>query len=140
MKKFIIFMLLLAASFSLTGCKWFDDPANVKKVGTGYIQSDNGLLIVEVNGQKYAPERIYTGSRTRDGATSMEPVVGMEVTVFFREAYRDPQFIAGNKTEEYLEEFFTRNFTFVFGVGVLFFIMILWAIFSEPKVKIIHAD
>ena len=121
MKKFLIFMLLVMASFAFTSCSWLDDPADTKIVGVGQIQNDCGLMIVDIDGVKYAPTRIYTNSRTRDGATRMDAIEGMEVTVFYVNGNKDPRFIAGEQTKEYLDEYFSDNYTF----PVLFFILIL---------------
>ena len=141
MKKFIIFMLLVITSISFTSCSWFDDPANVKKVGTGYIKNDSGILLVEIEGTTYAPRLVYTNSSTRDGKTEMEPIAGMEVTVFYIEGYREPQFIAGNRSKDYLEEYFTKNYTFAVIVGIVLLILLLCAFFDEPpKRRIVHAD
>ncbi len=141
MKRCIIFIILVLAIFSITSCSWFDAPANAKKIGCGYIQNDSGMLFVEIDGTKYSPDYIYTGNSTRDGLTRMEPVTGMQVTVFYVFEQTTPTFIAGDRTEEYLEKHFSENYTFlvIFGlVFVAFFISVLTT--DSPKRRIIYAD
>lgn len=120
MKRFIIFITLVLAVFSFTSCSWFDAPANARRVGSGFVQADKGLLFVEIDGTKYSPDYIYTGSATRDGLTRMEPVIGMQVTVFYMFEQTTPTFIAGDRTEEYLEKSFSENYTFWVIIGLVF--------------------
>ena len=126
MKKFLIFMVLVMTSLCITSCSWFDNPAEAKRVGCGHIQNDRGLLIVEIDGVKYAPTSIYTGKSTRDGKTTVGPVDGMEVTVFYAYGQNSPMYIVGNQTEEYLEEYFSGNYT----MAVIFFTIIVLFIIS----------
>ena len=136
-------MSLVVASFAFASCSWLDDPADVEVVGMGYVQNDSGLMVVEIDEVKYAPTHIYTNSRTRDGATRMDAVEGMQVTVFYVSGSKNPQFIAGDQTKEYLDEYFADNYTF----PVLFFILILLfgasVVFGErenPKEKTVRKD
>lgn len=126
MKKLLIIILFAIAGLSFTSCSWFDAPANVKRVGCGYIQSDRGLLVVEVDTIKYAPKYVYTNKSTRDGKTTMEPIIGMQVTVFYSHDQKNPKFIAGDRNEEYLEEYFSSNYT----LAVIFLIVIIAALVS----------
>ena len=140
MKKILIFMVLVMTSLCITSCSWFDVPAEAKRVGCGHIYNDNGLLVVEIDGVKYAPTYIYTGKSTRDGKTTLDPVDGMEVTVFYAYGQNTLKYIVGNRTEEYLEEYFSQNYTF----GVIFLIVIilfvLSALIPEGKRKTVVAD
>ena len=129
MKKFLIFITLVIAMFSFTSCSWFDAPANARRVGSGFVQADKGLLFVEVDGVKYHPERVFTNTVGRHGAQRMDPVVGMQITVFYTSSYDTPRFIAGDKSEEYLEEFFSHNYTFPVACGIVIlvlFIALIW--------------
>lgn len=140
MKKFLIFMVLVMTSLCITSCSWFDNPAEAKRVGCGHIQNDRGLLIVEIDGVKYAPTSIYTGKSTRDGKTTIDPIEGMEVTVFYAYGEYKPKFIAGNRSEEYLEDYFSGNST----LAVVFLIVIILCFIScfipEGKRKTVIAD
>lgn len=121
MKKFILFITLILACFSFTSCDWFDIPANAKKIGTGHIKSDKGTLFVEIDSVKYTPTSVYTGNITRGVRSTIEPVIGMQVTVFYVYEEDYPNFIAGDKTEEDLEGHFSENRTFriIFGALIL---------------------
>ena len=121
MKKFLILFTLVSAILSFTSCSCFDIPANAKKIGTGYVKSDKGELFVEIDSVKYTPVSVYTGSITRGVRTKMEPVIGMQVTVLYVHELDTPTFIAGDLTEEVLEEQFSENHSFrvIFGALIL---------------------
>ncbi len=121
MKKFLILFSLVSAIFSFASCSCFDIPANAKKIGTGYVKSDKGELFVEIDSVKYTPVSVYTGSITRGVRNKMEPVIGMQVTVFYVYERNTPAFIVGDLTEEVLEGHFSENRSFrvIFGALVL---------------------
>ena len=145
MKKILIIISLVIASLCFSGCSLFINPANAKKVGCGYVQNDGGLLIVEIDGTKYHPQEVYTGqSHIRSGKGRMEPVLGMQITVFYLRDEKNPSFIAGDQSEERLEEYFTSNSVLGTLIMICCFGLLLWCIigiiFNEKHPKTIHAD
>lgn len=143
MKNFL-FLYCLGLCISLTSCSWFDNPANAEYIGSGYIRNDRGIYYVEINSIRYSPHRIYTNSSSRDGKNTMAPVEGMKVTCFRLHGNPKIEFIAGEHSEEYLDDYFTTNATFVV---VLLVIMILCISITgitfgknTQKVHIIHDD
>ncbi len=117
----------MLVSVLLTGCSWFESPANVKLIGTGYIQYEEGIYFVKIDSMKYVPSSIYTNRSNNRGAKgTMAPVDGMLVTLFTMKEETDVKFVAGNHSKEYLEEYFTSNYTFCILVfSVLFFLIVL---------------
>ena len=140
MKKFLIFMVLVMTSLCITSCSWFDNPAEAKRVGCGHIKNDGGLLIVEIDGVKYAPTSIYTGKSTRDGKTTIDPIEGMEVTVFYADGEYKPKFIAGNRSEEYLEDYFSGNSTLAVVFLIVIILCFICCFIPEGKRKTVVAD
>lgn len=141
MKKFL-FLCCLILCVSLTSCKWFDSPANAEYIGTGYICHDKGNYYVEIDSIRYSPERIYTNSSSRDGKNMMSPVEGMKVTCFRLHGNPDVEFIAGEHSEEYLEDYFTTNVTFAVVIGAIIILCIIGILFAKntQKIRIIHCD
>lgn len=135
MKRFLFFIMVLFISFGTTSCECFEDVPDIKKVGIGYIQDDSGLMFVEIDGVKYHPQSIYTDRINRAGKGNMSPVKGMEVTVFYTDESSEPQFIAGDKSVEYLENFFTENYTIVVIFVTLFVISMLIMAIPTEKFK-----
>ena len=132
MKRFLFFIMSLFISFGATSCECFEDVPDIKKVGTGYIQDDSDLMFVEIDGVKYHPQSIYTDKVKGAGKGNMSPVKGMEVTVFYTDESSEPCFIAGDKSVEYLKNFFTKNYTIVVIFVTLFIIsMLIMAIPNE---------
>ena len=122
MKQTLLFFL---TSLMLLGCK---DSANVKIVGYSNVQNDTGLLVVKVNGVKYAPDCIFTNmGNSRTGKETMRPVEGMTVTCFTMHSEPTVYFIAGEYDEEHIEEYFFGDQTGSVVALVLF--IIAWIIF-----------
>ena len=138
-KLFLIFMTLILTLTSLTSCSWLDTPANAKRIGSGLIKQENNTLFVEVDGVKYSPSYIYTNGPSSKETTS--PSVGMEVTLFTTHDTQTVMFIAGDLSEEYLEEYFTTNSTFAWLMLITYFACIAVLIFlPENKAKTVIAD
>ena len=133
MKQFLISIALVLASFSLTGCNWLELPAEVTKVGCGYVQQDCGLYIVEIDGVKYAPSIVYTDKQ--HNRTTISPNVGMLVTVCYTKADTPPKFIVGDQSEEFLEKYFAEDLTLTVILFVLFVSSIVTVFRSENKNK-----
>ena len=110
MKK-IAFLWLVLASFCFAGCSWFARPANVEVIGVATVQNDHGMLFVQIDSAKYAPFFVYTNAPASYGRTQMPPVEGMPVTAFTIHGEPQVNFIAGNLSQEYLEEYFYENNT-----------------------------
>ena len=135
MKK-ILFLLLVLATFCLSGCSWFDRPANVEILGYATVQNDAGLLFVEVNGTKYAPAFIYTNQTDpRTGKESMRPVEGLRVTCFTMRGSSTVEFIAGEHNKAYLEQYFLENYTLLFFLIVLIAIWSFGMVISQKKAQ-----
>lgn len=121
-QKVITFVLMISLCISFIGCQCFEDPANAERIGSGYIRQERGNCYVEIDSVRYYPERVYTNSSGRDGKNMMAPVEGMKVTCF--RLYGNPKvnFIAGEHSQEYLEDYFTTNSTFAIvfaGIAIL---------------------
>ena len=125
MKKIFTFFSLVLTSLLLVGCSWFESPANVQLLGVGTIENDNGLLVVEIDSTKYAPDAVYANVSTRDGKVKMHPVEGMSVTAFKVRNNPQVKFIVGNLDREYLEEYFTANYTLAAIAGLILLIGIV---------------
>jgi len=141
MKKFL-FLCCLGLCISLTSCSWFDNPANAEYIGSGYIRLDKGLYYVEINSIRYSTERIYTNSSSRDGKNMMSPVEGMKVTCFRLHGNPKIEFIAGEHSKEYLENYFTTNSTFIVIIAVIMLLCIVGITFAKhtEKIHIVHCD
>lgn len=136
MKKFTAFLLVIT-SICLCGCSWFDRPANVEVLGLSTVQNDHGLLVIEVNSQKYAPYLIYKGiSNHRANKEKMSPVGGMRVTCFTMHGNPNVEFIAGEYDQASLEKYFCENYTVLVIAGILLAIWsFLWIAFFGIKPK-----
>ena len=144
MKKVFLCFLLILACLMLVGC--VKEPANVKRIGVGHLQYENGVYFVEINTRQYVvTEYVYSDSKgegRRTGAV-MDPVEGMLVTCFQMRESDKYEFIAGDLSKEYLEEYFElySPFWLLMGIFALIAFAVLYVIMSEDKpVKIIHAD
>ncbi|MBO4285420.1 MAG: hypothetical protein J5895_04230 [Alphaproteobacteria bacterium] len=125
MKKIL---LLVLTSLCLIGCSQFDRPANVEIIGVGTVRSDAGLLVVEIDSVKYAPDWIYAGFSEKYYFKSwIPPIEGMPVTAFTMHNKPQVTFIAGERDKAYLEEYFFENHT-ADAVAMALFI-IAWGIF-----------
>ena len=142
MRKIIVFMVWLCACVSFTGCSCFDRPANADRIGSGYVQSDKGLLFVEINDVRYSLSRVYANSSSRDGKNKMPAVDGMVVTAFILGYEPKVEFIAGDLTEEYLEEYFSTNATmaFIFLIFAISCVVMIILEVALKKVRVVHAD
>jgi len=99
-------------SFCLVSCSWFDRPANVEIIGVGIVRSDAGLLVVEIDSTKYAPDWVYAGFSEKYYFKSfIPPIEGMPVTAFTMHDKPEVTFIAGERDKAYLEEYFFENHT-----------------------------
>ena len=125
MKRFI-FMLLVSVSMLFTGCDWFHIPTNAKRIGTGYIQNDNDTYFVEIDSVRYVSNYVFADTTTRNNIATMKPEEGMLVTCFTISKSDKEGFIVGDKSVEYLNEYFdvpARWFIF-FVVVTMFFIVV----------------
>ena len=137
MKK--LFLLMLIACMT-GGCSWFDIPANAKLIGSGYIQKEKGLYFVEIDSLRYATDYIYTGTSNRAGKGWIEPVEGMLITCFTLYDDDRVQFIVGERSEEYLEEYFDSNATIWVILGCLLLCAFLCNLIPDKKRKVVQAD
>ncbi len=139
-KLFLIFMTLILTLTSLTSCSWLDTPANAKRIGSGLIKQENNTLFVEIDGIRYSPSYIYTNGPSSKETTS--PSVGMEVTLFT--LYNKPtiEFISGNLSTEYLEQYFTINATipYILAGTMILCVFVILFLDSSPKRKTVIAD
>lgn len=134
-RKTFMLLMLVCLSFCLTSCSWFENPANAERIGSGYIQYDKELYYVEIDSVRYSPDRIYTNSSSRDGKNMMDPVNGMEVTCFRIHGKSHVEFIAGNQTEEYLEDYFTTNSTAIVILCVILVLCVIYGIWHQDLKK-----
>ena len=138
-QTFLILLTLLLSLTVFTSCSCFDNPANAKRLGSGYVQQENNALFVEVDGVKYSPLYVYTNGPSKKETTP--PTEGMIVTLFTTHDTQTVMFIAGDLSEEYLEEYFTTNSTFAWLMLITYFACIAVLIFlPENKAKTVRAD
>ena len=133
--KNLIFVVLVCFSMLFTSCRWFDSPANAKRIGAGYVKYDKGIYVVEIDSIRYVPDYVYTNESTRDGKTTMQPVDGMLLTCFTMKNSNKVCFIAGDRSEEYLEEYFTTNSTML-----VFFIFLIFGCVIYAFVSSLHSE
>ena len=137
MKRFfLIFMTLFLASAILVGCESFDNPANAKRIGSGYIKKDGNICYVEVDGFRYSPTYVYTINPIKKEFSL--PPEGTEVTLFTMFDTPTIEFIVGNVSEEELNEYFTSNSTIAWIFLGVFIISIPILFITEPKAKNVH--
>lgn len=140
MKKSFIFILILFVEFAFTSCDRLVKKAEV--VGVGNIQQGKGGFYVEIDSLCYVPSFVYTNSSGRDGKQEMAPVEGMQVTCF--RFYGEPEvyFIAGAQSQEYLDDYFTKDYRFAYVFLILLFLALLIAAGNEDKRwrKVFHKE
>lgn len=132
-KKLIIFMTLIWVCLSFSSCK--DKPANVQRIGSGYIQQDHGNYFVEIDSIRYFPDEIYTNLAPHDKRAVMKPVDGMLVTCFRIHNESHVRFMAGEKSKEYLEDYFTTpSLAILFCVAAIVILLALILLIAlRPK-------
>ncbi len=134
MKKFFLFFMIFALCSALfTSCSKLDNPANAKRIGSGYIEKENNICFVEVDGIRYSPISVYTNNP--GPKESKAPIVGEQVTIFTLYEGQTVEFIAGDLSEEYLEEYFTSNTTFAFAFAGLAIISVILIVFIGDNQK-----
>lgn len=126
-------MMLVIASLSFTSCKQLEVPANIERIGSGYIKQEKGICFIEIDSVMYVPRYIYTNKSGRDGKQEMQPVDGMLVTVFRINNDPDVEFIIGNQSEEYLETYFTTSNVGFVLIGILVILLIALIIWKSFK-------
>ena len=133
MKKIFIFISILVMGVAFSGCDWLVKKAEAEVLGAGKIQQGKGGFYIELDSLCYVPEFIYTNNNGRDGKQKMAPVEGMQVTCF--RLYGEPNvyFIAGVLDEEYLNEYFKKDYWFGFVLLVCLFLVIAIAAISQEK-------
>jgi len=110
MKKIICLWLVLT-SFCLSGCSYFDRPANVEVIGVGIVQYNLGRFFVEIDSTEYTPNLIYNDVDEHYFKSCMHPVEGMIVTAFTMHNTLKINFITGKRDKAYLDEYFFENHT-----------------------------
>ena len=127
MKKFVLFLLIATLGVALTSCSWFDSaPVNPKIIGIGNLEYDSksGLLFAVIDSTQYTVAKVTIPDhnvRSFSVTQDIQPVDGMQVTVFTYSLESGIQAVAGNQSVEEIEELYHRNYTF----GVAFLILIL---------------
>lgn len=131
MKK-LVFVLIAALSVALTGCSVFDSkPIEAKIIGTTSLQEEKGLIFAEFDSVRYAPTIIYTGEKVGqdDIEATVEPIVGMQVTLFTSNIHPEPVFFAGKVTAAEIERYYQHNFLSdnveIIVVGMIFLMLII---------------
>lgn len=119
-KKILWLIVCALTVLCLIGCEWAESkPVNPKILGTDNIQSEKGLVFVEIDSVRYAVNKVFTTERdSRTGSEiTIDAVDGMLVTAFLADNSEDVQFIVGKKNAVEIEAVFHRNrvFLFVFG-------------------------
>nr|QIM10341.1 hypothetical protein PlAlph_0950 [uncultured Alphaproteobacteria bacterium] len=109
MKNNLIFMMLAAVSLSFTSCDMSDNSADVKIIASGYFKKDGEFCFVEIDSVKYARYFVYPNKSGRDGKQKMVPVDGRSVTVFLLSDSPAVELVAGEQSEECLEESFSTK-------------------------------
>jgi len=148
-KKLFRIIVCGLAVLCFIGCKWaYSKPVSPKIIGTTHIQSEKGLVFVEIDSVRYAANEVFTGkrdSRTGEDIT-MDAVDGMLVTAFKANNSGKVRFVAGTKTAVEIEAMFHRNgiFLFVFGfmlVGfIVFAVLCLKPVKNKEEIPIALAD
>ena len=126
-QTFLILLTLLLSLTVFTSCSCSDNPVNVKHLGSGYVQQENNALFVEVDGVKYYPLYVYTNFLSKTERTP--PTEGMLVTLFTTHDTQRVKFIAGDLSEEYLEEYFTTNLKSIWSMLITYFACVAVLIF-----------
>ena len=127
MKKFVLFLLIATLGVALTGCSWFDStPVNPKIIGVGNLEYDSksGLWFAVIDSTQYTVAKVTIPDhnvRSFSVTQDIQPVDGMQVTVFTYSLESGIQAVAGNQSVEEIEELYHRNYTF----GVAFLILVL---------------
>lgn len=118
----------------ITSCNFFETPAKAKRIGCGQIQRNGEIYFVVIDSVEYIPNRVYTNNKSRDGRYAICPVEGMLVTAFTLRESKNAEFIAGDLTEQELEEYFTVNSTpGVIFLCVLFGFTLMGLYFKHKK-------
>lgn len=120
-KNFLFFAAIICICLCFVSCKWFEEPAEVERIGVGRIQSEHGIFFVEMDSVRYSLNRVYANSLTHGGRDIIKPADGLLVTYFTVNKNSQIQFIAGDLSEEYLEEYFTENFT---ALAIIMFFLV----------------
>ena len=142
MKKIFIFILIVFVGFAFTSCDWLVEKAEVDVLGVGNIQQRKGGFYVEIDSLSYVPSFVYTNTSGRDGKQEMTPVEGMQVTCFRLYGKPEVYFIAGAQSQEYLEEYFTKDcwIELVF-LAVLFLVFFMLAVHEDKRWrKVFHKE
>jgi len=115
--KVFIFMVLVCASFLLSGCdscwnsfkdRW-DRPAEAKRIGYGCVQYDKGVYFVEIDSVRYAPTNFY--AKGSNALFLLEPEESLKVTCFCLHGDNEIICILGDCSEEFLNELFYADLT-----------------------------
>ena len=117
MKKILFFIALIFATLINTSCSKFDHPANATRIGSGEIQQQNNVHFVEIDGIRYSLTELYNNRCKLKEKT--KPTEGSIVTCFTLNDTKKFEFIAGDLSEEYLEEYFSSNDSFVIIITII---------------------
>lgn len=138
MKTRIFFTLILLVLITL--CFKVRYPSEIEIIGSGYVQSNENKLFVDINAVKYPIEDIYT----QKDKEIIKAAEGMLVTVFRKNGNPHVEFVSGECNAEFLSNYFRYGsfwlvcITFVVGIVTV----ILWGDAPNPRryPKIVHAD
>lgn len=134
MKKIILkvtLTLIVLVGFFCIGYHFLDDPANVRIIGAGCIQQQNGVYFIEIDSVRYAcGDNVYVvEDRIGSDVTNVCKVVeNQNVTVFQMRNSIKPEFIVGNHSKFYLDKLFSRNLVWTF-LPVLLVALIISMVF-----------
>jgi hypothetical protein len=134
MKKILFFIVLIFATLINTSCSKFDHPAKAKRIGCGQVQQQNNIHFVEIDGIRYSLSELYSNRCKLKEKT--KPIEGSIVTCFTLYNAEKFEFIAGDVSEEYLEEYFSTNDSFVIIITVIATISVALILFigdDHPK-------
>lgn len=147
MKNFI-FMSLAALVLNLTGCSFLDSaPVDPKIIGNGMVRYDtqSGLWFAVIDSMEYVIAEVTipeNDPHSYSTTQTIQPVEGMQVTLFTSPHKTGIQAVPGKQSEEQIEKLYHQNGTgaMIFGLLLILGICSLAISINEEKVKKVNAD
>ena len=138
MKTRIFFALILLILITLSFKVRY--PSEIEIIGSGYVQSNDGKLLVNINAVKYPIEDIYT----QKDKEIIKAAEGMLVTVFRKNGNPHVEFVSGECNSEFLSNYFRYGSFWLVCITIIVgtITIILWLDAPAPRryPKIVHAD
>ena len=129
MKKLLF--LLAAFLVLFTNCTAFDsDPVEPNIIGVGNLQYDvtNDIYYVQIDTISYTVEAITVpdrNPRSYSATQKISPVEGARVTIFNCKGNKRIRAVQGAQTVEQIEALYHENYTFLYALMAVVFILII---------------